>query len=179
MGAAVKALLQPLAQHLTGGHAWVPLPNNQKFGFELTDVLHNFQCVDWCNFTHLKELLAGLKVGNSGGSITQPDNLIKALHAQVSAGRLDEGVKLESADLSGGTGVGGFGDLHVDAVAARVWVLKGPGAGSRGESRGGGENAKKSTLLQCGTRGRGRSGGRAGGQTQENQDKGQGEATDS
>lgn len=166
MGAAVKALLQPLAEHLAGGHAWVPLPNDQEFSFKFADILRNFQGIGWCYFAHLEKLLAGLKVGNSGGSVTQPDHLIEALHTQVSAGRLNEGVELESADLSGDAGVSGFGDLHVDTVAARIRVLKGPGARSRGESCGRRENAKKSALLQCGTGGRGRSGGSAGGQTE-------------
>lgn len=150
MGAAGQALLQPLAQHLAGGHAWVPLPNHQELGLELADVVlptGHLQGVPRGHLADLQELLAGLQVGDGGGCVAQPDDLVEALHAQVGAGGLDEGVELEGSDLAGHAGVGGLGDLHVDGVAARVGVLQGPGA-RRGRQGGrGGEHAEEATLL--------------------------------
>lgn len=131
MGAAGQAFLQPLAQHLAGRHAGVPLPHDQKLGLELADAvvsLDGLQSVGRGRLADLQELLAGLQVGDGGGRVAQPDHLVEALHAQVGARGLDEGVELEGFDLAGHAGVGGLGDLHVDGVATRVGVLKGPGA---------------------------------------------------
>lgn len=175
MGATGQAPIQPLAQHLAGRHTWVPLPHNQKLSLELTDILlssHNGQAVAWCHFPHLQELFGWLQVGHVGWSIAQPNHLIKALHAQVGAGGLDERVELEGPDLTGHTGIGGLGDFHVNSVAARIRVLQGPGAWCGRQSGGRGEYAKEATLFQGGTGVRGWAGGSAGGQTEEEKDEG-------
>lgn len=175
MGATGQALLQPLAQHLAGRHTWVPLPHDQKLSFELTDIilpLHDLQAVSWGHLADLQELLAGFQVGDSGWRITQPDHLVEALHTQVGARGLDEGVELEGPDLAGHTGVGGLGDFHVDGVAARIRVLQGPGAWCGGQGGRRGEHTKETTLFQGGTGGRGWAGGSAGGQTEEEQHEG-------
>lgn len=176
MGAARQTLLQPLAQHLAGGHAGVPFPHDQKLSLELADAvlpLGGLQGVGRRRLADLQELLAGLEVGDGGGRVAQPDHLVEALHAQVGARGLDEGVELEGLDLAGHTGVGGLGDLHVDGVATGVGVLEGPGAGRRVQGGGGGEHAEEAALLQGGAGGGGRAGGSAGGQTEEEQDEGQ------
>lgn len=175
MGATGQALLQPLAQHLAGRHAWVPLPHDQKLSLELTDIilpLQHLHAISRGHFADLQELLAGLQVGDSGGCVAQLHNLVEALHAQIGAGGLDEGVELEGLDLAGHAGVGRLGDFHVDVVAARIRVLQGPGAwrGVQGGRRG--EYAKEATLFQGGAGGRGWAGGSAGGQTEEEQYEG-------
>lgn len=175
VGATGQALLQPLAQHLAGRHARVPLPHNQKLGLELADIvlsLNNLQGISLCHFADLQELFAWLQVGDSGWSVAQPDHLIKALHAQVGAGGLNEGVELEGPDLARHTGVSGLGDFHVDSVAARIGVLQGPGAWCGGQGGCRGENTKEATLFQGGAGGRGRARGCAWGQTEEEQDEG-------
>lgn len=136
VGATGQALLQPLAQHLAGGHAWVPLPHNQKLSIELADVgllVHNLQAIPRGHLADLQELLARLQVGHGGGCVAQSHNLVEALHAQVGAGGLDEGVELEGSDLAGHAGVGWLGDFHVDGVAAGIGVLHGPGARCGGQ----------------------------------------------
>lgn len=175
MGATGQTLVQPLAQHLAGRHTWVPLPHNQKLCLELVDLVlptHNRQAVARCHFAHLQELLGGLQVGDIGGSVAQPDHLVEALHAQVGARGFDEGIELEGPDLAGHAGIGGLGDFHVDGVAARIWVLQRPGARCGGQGGRGGEHAEEATLFQRGTGGRGWAGGSAGGQTEEEQNKG-------
>lgn len=173
MGAAGQALLQPLAQHLAGGHTWVPLPHDQKFGLEFTTItLHNLKPIPWCHFADLQELLARLQVGDGGRGVAQPDYLVEALHTQVGAGGLDEGVELEGPDLAGHAGVGGLGDFHVDRVAAGIGVLQGPGARCGGQRGRGGEYAEEAALLQGGTGGGGGAGGSAGGQTEKEKEEG-------
>lgn len=170
VGATGQALLKPLAQHLAGGHAWVPLPNDQKLGLELADIiltLKHLHAVPRCHLADLQELLAGLQVSDGGGRVAQPDNLVEALHAQVGTGGLDERVELEGFDLAGHAGVSRLGDLHVDVVAARIGVLQGPGAwrGVQGGRRG--EHTEEAALFKGGTSGGGRAGGVAGSQTEE------------
>lgn len=93
-------------------------------------------------------MFAGLKISDRGGCIAQPDHLVEALHAQVGARSLDEGVKLEGSDLAGDAGVGRLGYFHVDTVAAGIGVLQGPGArsGRQGCSRG--KHPKEAILFQ-------------------------------
>lgn len=172
MGATGQALLQPLAQHLAGRHTWVPLPHNQKLSLEFTDIilpLHNLQAVSWGHLADLQELLAGLQVGHSCWCIAQPDHLVEALHTQVGAGGLDEGVELEGSNLAGHAGVGWLGDFHVDVVAARIRVLQGPGAWCGVQSGRRGEHTKEATLFQGGAGGGGWARGSAGSQTEEEQ----------
>lgn len=88
MGATGQTFLQPLAEHLAGVHAWVPLPHNQKLSFEFTDIVllfHRLQAVTLGHLADLQELLAGLKISDRGRCVAQPDHLFKALHAQVGA----------------------------------------------------------------------------------------------
>lgn len=65
MGAGGQAILQPLAQLLTGWHTGVPLAHHQELGLELIAALslHNLQAVSWRHLAELQELLAGLQVG--------------------------------------------------------------------------------------------------------------------
>lgn len=158
MGAAGQAFFQPLAEHLAGVHARVPLPHNQKLGLEFTDVLRffcNLQAVTRGYFADLQELLAGLKVGDGGRCVAQPDHFFEALHTQVGARGLDEGVKLEGLDLARVAGVGGLGNFHIDTIAAGIGVLQGPGARSGRQGCGGGKHPKEAILLQSCASGRG------------------------
>lgn len=170
MGATGQALLQPLAQHLAGGHARVPLPHDQKLSLELADIvlpLQHLHAIPRCHFADLQELLAWLQVGDGGWCIAQPHDFVETVHTQVGAGGLDEGVELEGPDLAGHAGVGGLGDFHVDVVAAGIRVLQGPGAWCGGQGGRRGEHAEEATLFQGGAGRGGRSGGGAGGQTEE------------
>lgn len=156
-------------------HTWVPLPHHQELSLELADMVLLFrtpQAVARGHLADLQELLAGLEISDRGGGVAQPDHLVEALHAQVGARSLDEGVKLEGPDLARGAGVGGLGYLHVDAVAAGIGVLQGPGArsGRQGCSRG--KHPKEAILLQGGAGGRGWARGRARGQAEEKQHHG-------
>lgn len=172
MGAAGQALLQPLAEHLAGVHAWVPLPHNEKLGLEFTHIsllFRSLQAVARGHLADLQELLAGLKIGDGGRCVAQPDHLVEALHAQVGARSLDEGVELEGPDLAGDAGLGRLGYLHVDAVAAGIGVLQGPGARSGRQSCSGGKHPKEAILLQGGAGGRGWARGGARGQAEEKQ----------
>jgi len=175
MGATGQALLQPLAQHLAGGHAWVPFPHDQKLRLELTDIilpLHHLHAVPRGHLADLQELLGGLQVGDSGRRVAQPDDLVEALHAQIGAGGLDEGVELEGLDLTRHAGVGWLGDLHVDGVAAGIGVLQGPRARRGVQDGRRGKHTKEATLFQRGTGGRSWAGGSAGGQTEEDEYEG-------
>lgn len=69
VGAAGQALLQPLAEHLAGVHAWVPLPHHQKLSLEFTHIsrlFHTLQAVARGHLADLQELLAGLEISDRG-----------------------------------------------------------------------------------------------------------------
>lgn len=172
MGAAGQAFLQPLAEHLAGVHARVPLPHDQKLSLEFTDIFllfHRLQAVARGHLADLQELLGGLKISDGSRHVAQADHLIEALHPQVGARSLDEGVKLEGSDLAGGAGVGRLGNFHVDAVAAGVGVLQGPRARSGRQGRRGGKHPKEAVLFQGCTGGGGWARGRTRGQAEEKQ----------
>lgn len=172
MGATGQAFLQPLAQHLAGVHAWVPLPHNQKLSLELTDIallFHGLQAVTRSHLADLQELFAGLEISDRGRCVAQSDHLVEALHTQVGARSLDEGVELEGSDLARIAGVGRLGNLHIDAVAAGVGVLEGPGARRGRQGCSGREDPKEAILFQGCAGGGGWARGCAGGQAEEEQ----------
>lgn len=145
-GTVSEAILQPLAQHLTGSHAGVPLPNHKILHLKFPVPVPRPSARSGQPFPDLQELFPCLQEGNMGGGITQLYHLVEALHPKEGSCRLQEGVELKGPMLPGNAVSGGLCDLDEDRVAPWVGVLQGPGARCAGKYSRREKKAKETAL---------------------------------